>query len=313
MSDTGASVLLGNRARASASAQPTVVDTGRASRAPHMPPTGMQRSVQRSQRRTRTYPIAFLSLLVLMSAACSQTETGLEIEDTVWEMVFVRDGDSMSPADPTTIATLAFSDGTANGSTGCNLFRFSYTIDRDSIIFGEPALTGFACDPAYVEQGDAVVEALKASERFAVSENQLELADADGTVLVQYRPADLLPLEGISWRLMWYAPGTSPLDGTDISLAFTTDGTLVGVSGCNDYTAGYQIDDGSLVIGPIALTEKACSEPDGVMTQEADYLEAISEAVSYVTTLTGLELRDANERPVAEFRFGGRIRAELSG
>jgi heat shock protein HslJ len=248
-----------------------------------------------------------MALLVHVIVACGQTETTAEVLDgTAWEMVVVLNGDVMSPANPTTIATLVFANGTAGGSTGCNSFQFSYAIDEDSIAFADPAITGFACHPEYVEQGDAVVAALEGSERFVVSEKRLELTDEDGTVLLQYRPADLLPLEGISWRLIWYGAGTSPLDGTEIGLVFQTDGTLVGVSGCNAYSADYRIDGESLVIGAITQTDKACPEPDGVMAQEADYLEAVGSGVSHVITLTGLELRDADGQPIAEFRFGGR-------
>lgn len=314
LTGTGVSSLCDNRASEAASGQRPVVDPARAGKTPRLPPTRGRGSRQRRRQPDHKHPIIVTSLLVLVIAACGQTETTAEVLDgTAWEMVFVRAGDVMSPANPTTIATLVFADGTAGGSTGCNSFRFSYTIDEDSIAFADPALTGFACHPEYVEQGDAVVEALEASERFAVSEERLELTDEDGTVLLQYRPADLLPLEGISWRLIWYGAGTSPLDGTEIGLVFQRDGTLIGVSGCNAYSADYRIDGESLAIGAITQTEKTCSEPDGVMTQEADYLEAVGRAVSYVTTLTGLELRDADRRPIAEFRFGGRIRTDSPG
>lgn len=218
----------------------------------------------------------------------------------------------MSSADPTTIATLVFADGTAGGSTGCNLFHLSYSIKEDSITFGDPALTGFACHPDHVAQGDAVVRALQASERFTKSVDRLELTDLNGTVLLVFRPADMLPLQGINWRLAWYGAGTSPLDGTEITLLFRIGGTLLGVAGCNDYSADYQLDGESLHIGAITRTERACNEPDGVTSQERTYPEVINRAESYVTTLTGLELHDGTGTPIAEFRFGGRVRTDRS-
>ncbi len=52
----------------------------------------------------------------------------------------------------------------------------------------------------------------------------------------------------------------------------------------------------------------ACSEPDGVMDQEAEYLAVLQRAASYSTDLTDLELFDSNGVPIAEFVFGGRHR-----
>ena len=62
-------------------------------------------------------------------------------------MISVWDGGGLAAANPTTIATVEFADGKAFGSTGCNLYEFPYSIDSDSISFGDPAQTGSACDP----------------------------------------------------------------------------------------------------------------------------------------------------------------------
>ncbi len=268
-----------------------------------------------SRDRTRSRHVVALGLLVILGGACGQgeTPTGDPLAGTMWEMTAVRDGGVTSPANPTAIATLVFGDGTASGSTGCNLFRSPYSIDEDSITFGDPALTGSACHSDDVDQSDAVIEALRASKRFAMSADQLELTDAGGTVQLQFNPADLLPLMGISWRLVWYGEGASPLDGTEISLAFRIDGTLTGDAGCNDYSSHYRTDGERLLLGPIAQTAKACLGPDGVMNQEAAYLDAIRQSAAFTTTLTSLELFATGGNPVAEFRFGGRIRSTTAG
>lgn len=269
----------------------------------------------RNTRKPQAPQVVAIALLVLLGAACGQgeTTTGNQLVGTKWEMTSVRDGGVMTPANPTTIATLVFADGTASGSTGCNLFRSAYSIDGDSITFGHVGLSGSACHPDYVGQGDSVMEALQASKRFAMSDTRLELTDAGGTVQMQFRPAELLPLPGITWRLAWYGEGTSPLDGTEISLAFHTDGTLKGAAGCNDYSADYRINGAQLTIAAITHTEKGCLEPDGVMNQEIDYLNTIQQTASLTTTLTGLELLSSGGNTIAEYRFGGRIRNAAAG
>ncbi len=226
----------------------------------------------------------------------------------MWEMTSVWDGSVLNPAHLTTIATLVFTDEAVSGSTGCNFFRSAYTVEGEAIDLGDLALTGSACEPEYVAQGDAVVRALEATTGFTLSDDQLELIDAQGTVLMQFRPADRLPLHGIEWRVVWYGEGTSSIDGSEISLAFNTAGTLTGVAGCNAYTGEYQLEGDRLAFGELAQTLIGCSEPDGVMQQEAAYLGALRRTRSHVTTLTGLELFDADGTPVAEFRFAGRVR-----
>jgi heat shock protein HslJ len=170
-------------------------------------------------------------------------------------MTSVLDGTGLVAAHLTTIATVEFTNRTAAGSTGCNLYQARYSVDGDSITFGDLALTGFACDPDYVGQSDVFVRAMQASTRVVIIAESLELTNATGVVHLRFRAAGELPLVGVAWRLASYGGGTSPLDGTQISLAFRTDGTLGGIAGCNEYLADYRIDGDRLVIGAIARTE----------------------------------------------------------
>ena len=98
----------------------------------------------------------------------------------------------------------------------------------------------------------------------------------------------------------------SALPGTEISLNFLADGTLSGIAGCNSYNAGYQVNGEDLTVGDLTQTAIGCIEPDGIMTQERDYLDALHDTGSFATTLTGLELSDSGGNPIAEYRFAGR-------
>ena len=80
------------------------------------------------------------------------------------------------------------------------------------------------------------------------------------------------------------------------------------IADCNQYSAGYQANGDALVIGSIAHSERQCLGPDGVMTQEADYLNALLSAAGFSTSLTGLELLDTEGDVLAEYRLSGRIR-----
>jgi len=267
-------------------------------------------STRTNQRRSRTPFLALSIVLLVATAACGEgaDATGNPLEGSKWEMTWVRDGDALVSANPTTIATAVFADGQAFGSTGCNGYGFSYAIDGNSITFKDRVLSGSACNPDYVEQGDAFIQAMQAAQRFVLSGDDLELTDAAGDAQVVFRPATELPLTWVDWQLVWYGGGTSPLAGTQISLAFRDDGTLIGIAGCNSYSAPYQTDGSSLVIGDVTQTAIGCLEPDGIMTQENDYLSALQQAVTFMTSLTSLELLDDEGNPVAEYGFGGRLR-----
>jgi heat shock protein HslJ len=263
-----------------------------------------------STRHPRIIAPVLAVLVVLTVPACGGTgdTAGDRLEGSRWEMTSVSSGATLMAAHPTTIATAVFSDGIISGSTGCNRYQASYAFEGNSISLGDIALTGVACDPEHVEQGEAFSRALGSISGFSVSDAELEFIDETGAVQLRFRPASELPHTGITWQLVWYDDGISALDGSTISLSFGSDGTLRGLAGCNSYGADYLVEGGMVTIGMIARTVLACQEPPGVMEQENDYLAALESVTAFSTTLTGLELRDDRHVPVAEFRFGGRIR-----
>ena len=58
---------------------------------------------------------------------------------------------------------------------------------------------------------------------------------------------------------------------------------MAGSAGCNQYNAGYTLgpDAGAISISPAASTRMFCSEPAGVMEQEAEFLAALQSAARY--------------------------------
>ncbi len=86
----------------------------------------------------------------------------------------------------------------------------------------------------------------------------------------------------------------SVLAETSIGVTFDERGDLGGLAGCNSFWGAYTTDGDTLSISSLDSTNLSCTEPAGIMEQEAAYLSA---------------LRDA-----ATFRYqGGRARAESGG
>jgi heat shock protein HslJ len=87
------------------------------------------------------------------------------------------------------------------------------------------------------------------------------------------------PLNGTSWVLVAYRK-TKPLSGTTITATFE-DGQVRGSAGCNTYGGSYKVSERTIAVGPVAITEMACLEPKGVMKQEQEYVQYITDAQTF--------------------------------
>ena len=106
------------------------------------------------------------------------------------------------------------------------------------------------------------------------------------------------------WEVTAYLNGVAfdpPLPGTRITARFADDGSVSGSTACNVYRASYSLDADEIRISPPASTRKACLTPDGVMEQEAAYLESLPTAVGYRVEDDVLELLAADGTFVAAF------------
>ena len=89
-----------------------------------------------------------------------------------------------------------------------------------------------------------------------------------------------------SWLLIsTYTGRMAPLmvlPGTELNVVFSADGSVSGSSGCNDYNGTYSVSANNfLTISPLSVTQKMCSEPEGVMDQEQAYLNILQAASGY--------------------------------
>ena len=87
------------------------------------------------------------------------------------------------------------------------------------------------------------------------------------------------PLDGTTWTLMAYRK-TRPISGTTLTATFQ-DGQIRGSAGCNSYSGSYQVNGEAISVGPIAITEMACLEPEGIMEQEMLFAQFLSDAQTF--------------------------------
>jgi heat shock protein HslJ len=111
-------------------------------------------------------------------------------------------------------------------------------------------------------------------------------------------------LAGTSWVVTGYDDGSQNvsdvLAGTTLTANFGEDGTMTGNSGCNDYNSPYKVTGSQIGIGPLSSTRKACSDPAGVMEQEAQYLAALANAEVFAVDGNTLELREVDGTVMAK-------------
>jgi heat shock protein HslJ len=77
--------------------------------------------------------------------------------------------------------------------------------------------------------------------------------------------------------------------GEGMYLFVGLDGKVEGVGGCNRFSGTAELDAGTLVLGPLAVTEMACLDP-ARMEREAAFLQALGEVRGFVVSPKGLWL-----------------------
>jgi heat shock protein HslJ len=217
-------------------------------------------------------------LLVGFSAGCGGDGSGdpADIENKPWQLTSATDltiPDGVVPS-------AAFTNGNVFGTAGCNTYRASYTLDGGSLEIGEPAGTLIACPPPVDEFERAYLDALGQVASWELDGEELVLSNSDGNELLRFAGATIVG----EWTVTGVNTGnavSSPIIGTELTAVFAEDGSLTGSAGCNNYTTSYSADAGVIEIEPAASTKKLCPEPEGVMEQEAAFLDALAAAETY--------------------------------
>lgn len=131
-----------------------------------------------------TRMLMILALPVLLAGCGEPASAG--IDGTEWVLASLNGG---SPLEGTEI-TLAFDDGEASGSAGCNTYFGPYTVDgTGGLTFQGLANTEMAClEPeGIMEQETEYLQILRAATRYSVTDGQLEILADGGGVLVYRR------------------------------------------------------------------------------------------------------------------------------
>jgi heat shock protein HslJ len=113
------------------------------------------------------------------------------------------------------------------------------------------------------------------------------------------------PLAGTSWQVAAiYDTAVGGvgvvLPDTSLTADFGDGGRMNGSAGCNTYSARYLVEGDQLAITPPTSSSRLCSEPEGIMEQEAAFLSALMAAESYVLADEELQILDAAGNPLLD-------------
>ena len=104
------------------------------------------------------------------------------------------------------------------------------------------------------------------------------------------------------WTLLATGPSSGspttckPLEIKKMTLEFKANGSIAGISSCNNYTGTYQFDENTLAFSGLSYTEKACGEPEGViMTWEQHLQRGFQGTTSYELRGNSLHLKTNND------------------
>jgi heat shock protein HslJ len=230
----------------------------------------------------------------------SETQTA-EMENldfllnTNWDLVTMNGEAPIDGAVP----TLSFEDESVNGTTGCNSYFGSYTLDGTNLSIGQVGQTEMFCEER-MEQEQSYLQMLMSAVSLTLENETLTIHTSEGDLV--YQPAENQALEGTAWNLSGIATGDAIVNtwvDEQITAEFI-DGTMSGSAGCNSYTTTYETSGNAITLGETVSTLMAC-EDEEVMARESEFLAALENIATFEIVRSNLTFFDADGNVVLTF------------
>jgi heat shock protein HslJ len=235
-----------------------------------------------------------LPILAVVLAACSAAGTTTttappavaDVWNTTYSIVRIVVGGADLPLVPGSNPSVTFSGTDVNGTTGCNSFFGTFSVDGDSISFDQLGQTEMGCDERRSTQEQQIMAVLAAADRWGFEGDILTVGAAAGTGAIELGPGEGPPatvaLEGTVWILDSLVDGdrvSSTVAGSHSTLTID-GGTVGGDSGCNTFGAEATLDPPTIAITDLTTTERACVDQP-IMDQEGFVYDVLGNATSF--------------------------------
>jgi heat shock protein HslJ len=236
------------------------------------------------------------ALVYTLIEVVGKKKAGLAIDSTAWELSsYLSVSGTMDPRVEKSIVNMKIADGKVTGNAGANRFFGGCEVDGSSVRISATGSTMMMGTPEVMAQENQFLKLLQDSVDYLIVGEELRLRTGDGKVVLTLVPAIEPGLTANVWQATGVNNGkggvASILAGSEITAVFDADGTLSGNAGCNDYSGKYEEEGEMLKIGPVGQTRKLSNHPEGIMEQEANYLQALEQVSKYRIDGKVLELR----------------------
>ncbi|MDF7800876.1 META domain-containing protein [Pontiellaceae bacterium B1224] len=224
---------------------------------------------------------------------------GPAIDSTAWELTSYESvSGTMEPSVQNSMVNLRISAKGVSGNAGANRFFGDCTLDGTKLSIKTVGSSMMIGTPELMAQEDQFLKLLGESVDYQIVGKELRLRNADGKVVLTFKPLAEPTLTSNVWKATGINNGkggvTSLVQGSEITIHFEDQGIVAGSAGCNAYSGGYESEGNEISLSPMSSTRKICSEPEGIMEQEAQFFQALEEVCTYSINEGRLELRDAN-------------------
>ena len=242
--------------------------------------------------------VAFSNVLTFFAAEMMLTETQ-------WQLL-VFNGEGI-PEELMVTLTLSSDDndreGIVFGSTGCNRFSGTYTMDEDRLNINVLVVTVIMCDFG-METETAFLEAFRDQLTYQIEFNRLVLVSENNALIFVGETPSLAGL----WRVSTLGDPQNPVEMTfdqTILAEFSIEdgantGLITGMTPCQDYVARYFVDRDLLTTDMQEMSDLGQCQDGSVL--DSEYFEALQKAETFEFHRGGLLLRDAEGNQVLEFR-----------
>lgn len=250
----------------------------------------------------------FLSSFLLQPASAQAADvmaaTPTNLEATTW---YLASGSQIEPLN-NVLATIQFKAGKVSGTTGCNNFSGSYTVEGDQLAVGDAlAITRKACPGELAEQEQQLLRAIPQIKQYKFTRQgylELTYAGAEKSQTLVFIPeSQLTPLHNTQWQLLSMA-GKPPLSNPKKSASVQFMGNrIAGTGGCNRFTGTFSVEEDRLMVSDrMASTLMACPEPQ--MKQEQAFTQALAAATTYEIKgdMLVINYRQADQNQQLKFR-----------
>ena len=220
--------------------------------------------------------LVFVSLIAVLVSACLGSDFADSVEGS-WQMTSgTLDGEEIPILDSHPI-TMVIEGNQISGTASCNGYSGTFDLDGSEITIGPLATTQMACFPEETMQAETMFgEAMTRVETVTLDDELTLSGDGVELVFVALQPVPDAELTNTVWQLdglISHDAVSTPVLGTNATIEFFTDGSMLGDTGCRPFSGQYTISGDEVTVTGITSDGQEC-EPD-VAAQDELFLAVI--------------------------------------